>query len=315
MAALLILVGLVLLVFGGDYLVRGATGVALNLQVPPMLVGMTVVALGTSSPELMVSVQAALNGKPDISVGNVIGSNIANVALILGITVIIFPIAIRRSSLSIDWVVMILSSVLFYLFAIDHEITRTEGIIFLVILVGFITFSFQRARRLRKTRPEALNLESIDTSVQKIPMYRLMLFIVLGTVALVFGARWLLQGAEEVARHFGVSDRVIAVSLVAFGTSLPELAASVIAAFKKQEDISLGNIIGSNLFNVLAIMGITTVIHPVSVSDEILHSDIFWMLGTSFAILPLSIRRLRLGRFDGILLLSSYVVFMYFVLN
>lgn len=315
MAVLLILAGLVLLVLGGNYLVKGATGLALHLQIPHMLVGMTVVALGTSAPELVVTVQAALIGKPDIAIGNVIGSNIANVALILGLTVIIFPILIKKTSLRYDWVMMMFASVAFYLCALDHQISRWEGGFFLLALFAFIAVSFRRARRNRKVDVEVgLDSELAEAKEKNYSLVWLIAFVVLGTLGLILGARWLLDGAEEVARHFGISDRVIAISLVAFGTSLPELAASVIAAFKKQQDISLGNIIGSNLFNILAILGVTSLIQPIDVSPEIMKSDIYWMLGTSFAILPLSIRRLRLGRIDGFLLLATYLVFMYFLL-
>lgn len=315
MAALLILLGLALLVFGGDYLVKGATGIALHLDIPQMLVGMTVVALGTSAPELVVTVQAALQGKPDIAIGNVVGSNIANVALILGMTAIIFPMVIKKSSLKFDWVVMIIATIGFYLFSTDNQISRWEGILFLLALASYITFSFYRVRKLRKKHPEVqINSIPVDESEKSHSLLRLILYVVLGTGGLILGAGWLLDGAETVARYFGVSDRVIAISLVAFGTSLPELATSVIAAFKRQEDISLGNIIGSNLFNILAILGVTAIIHPIDVSSEILSSDYFWMLGTSLAILPLSIRRLRLGRLDGALLLGAYIAFMYFLL-
>lgn len=316
MAALLVLAGLVLLVLGGDFLVKGATGLALNLRIPQMLVGMTVVALGTSAPELVVTVQAALSGKPDIAIGNVVGSNIANVALILGLTVLIFPITIKKASLRFDWVMMMLASIAFYLCALDGEISRLEGVFFIFALVAFIAIGIRRARSNRKAgNAIPVDPDLAEVAQKKYSLFKLILFIVLGTVGLVIGAKLLLNGAETVARHFGISDRVIAISLVAFGTSLPELAASVIAAFKKQQDISLGNIIGSNLFNILAILGVTSLIQPIHVSSEIMHSDIFWMLATSFAILPLSIRRLRLGRLDGIILMGAYGVFMYFLLT
>ena len=311
MEFILIIAGLVILVFGGDYLVKGASGLALRFKVPPMLVGMTVVALGTSAPELVVTVQAALAGKPDIAIGNVVGSNIANVALILGITVIIFPIVIKKDSLRWDWVAMMVASLLFFAFAWDGEISRVDGLIFLVSLIAFIGFSFYRVRRKRKMEDEV----PVENPKEPQRVVMSILFIVIGIVGLIFGARWFLQGAEAVARDFGVSDRVIAISLVAFGTSVPELAASIIAAFKKEQDISLGNIIGSNLFNILAILGITSMIAPISVAPEIMDDDIYWMLATSFIILPLGIIKLRLGRWQGFLLLSSYIVFMYILLT
>lgn len=309
MEFVLIISGLVLLVFGGDYLVKGASGIALKFNMPSMLVGMTVVALGTSSPELVVSVRAALAGKPDISTGNVIGSNIANVCLILGITTIIFPVAIKKSILKNDWVAMILASILFYFLAINGELSRWEGILFVTLLAAFITFSFVKAGRAAKeAMPE--ELESGKTK----GVWILLLYVVLGTVGLVFGAKWFLEGAESIARNFGVSDRVIAITLVAFGTSVPELAASIIAALKKEHDIFLGNIIGSNLFNILAILGITSIIHPIQVADEIIQSDVFWMLATSFVLLPMGLLGKRLSRFDGTILLGTYLVYVYFLL-
>jgi len=309
MEFVLIIAGLVLLVFGGDYLVKGASGIALKFDMPAMLVGMTVVALGTSSPELVVSVRAALAGKPDISTGNVVGSNIANVCLILGITTIIFPVAIKKSILKNDWVAMILASLLFYAFALNGELSRWEGILFVVLLASFITFSFVKAK---KTAKEAMPDEFRTGKTKGI--WILLLYIVLGTVGLVYGAKWFLEGAESIARNLGVSDRVIAITLVAFGTSVPELAASIIAALKKEHDIFLGNIIGSNLFNILAILGITSIIHPISIADEIIQSDVFWVLATSFALLPMGLLGKRLSRFDGSILFLTYLAYVYILL-
>src|SRR5690554_5172415 len=311
MEYILIVVGLGILIFGGDFLVKGASGLAMRFKMPPMLIGMTVVAMGTSAPELVVTVQAALAGKPDIAIGNVVGSNIANVALILGITIIIFPITIKKDSLKFDWVVMMLASLLFFIFALDGGISRLEGLIFLFGLITFIIYSFYRVRTKQK-KGIAIPFEA-QSKPRRLIVY--LFFVVVGILGLVFGARWFLEGAEAIARNIGVSDRVIAVSLVAFGTSVPELATSVIAAFKKEQDISLGNIIGSNLFNILAILGITSLISPISVAPEIMKDDIYWMLATSFVILPLGIYKLRLGRWQGVLLLTSYIVFMYFVLS
>ncbi len=310
MSIVLLFGGLVLLYFGGDYLVKGASALALKLQIPPALVGMTIVAIGTSAPELVVSLQAALNDKPDISVGNVVGSNIANVGLILGLTILIFPFAVRKDILRFDWVAMMVASVLFYLLSLNFTIGRMEGVAFLSALTLYIIFSFMRARHQRKKR--AVEPPPPKKGVER-RLAVLLAFIVFGTIALVFGARWFLSGATDIAQNLGVSDRIIAVTLVAFGTSIPELAASVIAAFKKEEDISLGNIVGSNLFNLLAIIGITAVVKPVTISADIINSDVFWMLGTSFAILPLALFGMRFTRFDGILFIASYVAFIYFV--
>ena len=313
MAFLLIVAGLVLLVFGGDYLVKGASGIALKFDIPPMLVGMTVVALGTSAPELVVSIQAAFAGKPDISVGNVVGSNIANVALILGLTTIIFPIAIKREVLRFDWVAMMLASFIFFLMGLDLYFGRFDGIFFIVLLVSFIVYSFLKARKNNDKSKVELPDQMSDASKEK-SFAALLMFVVLGSVGLVFGARWFLDGAESVARNFGISDRVIAITLVAFGTSVPELAASIIAAFKKQKDISLGNILGSNLFNLLIIIGVTSIVHPIYISPEIMNFDIFWMLGTSFILLPMGLFGSKLSRLDGFTLLAIYIFYTYILL-
>jgi cation:H+ antiporter len=308
MSILLIIAGLVLLIFGGDYLVKGASGMALRLQIPPMLVGMTVVALGTSSPELVVSLQSALQGKPDIAAGNVVGSNIANVVLILGVTVLIFPIVVAPRALKVDWTVMMIASIIFYLMGVDLRFSRLEGLILITLLITYIVISFVAARRKKNlaTKPAG-----VETEVAQKKWIILILYVIFGTAGLILGANWFLEGAEAVARNFGVSDRVIAITLVAFGTSVPELAASVIAAFKKEQEISLGNIIGSNLFNLLAIIGITSTVHPIQVSPDLFNNDIFWMLGTSFILLPLSFMGFRLNRIDGSILLTSYFVFIF----
>ncbi len=309
MEFVLIIAGLVLLVFGGDYLVKGASGIALKFNMPSMLVGMTVVALGTSSPELVVSVRAALAGKPDISTGNVVGSNIANVCLILGITTIIFPVAIKKSVLKNDWVVMMMASIIFYFLILNGQLSRWEGILFVSLLGSYITYSFVMANRAAK---EAIP-EEFETGKAK-GIWILLLYVVLGTVGLVYGAKWFLEGAEAIARNLGVSDRVIAITLVAFGTSVPELAASIIAALKKEHDIFLGNIIGSNLFNILAILGITSIISPIQVADEIIQSDVFWMLATSFVLLPMGLLGRKLSRLDGSILFGTYLVYVYILL-
>lgn len=309
MDILYILAGLMLLYFGGDYLVKGASGIAIKLHITPMLVGMTVVALGTSAPELVVSLQAALAGKPEIALGNVVGSNIANVGLILGLTAIILPLSVHKDALRIDWLAMMLATLLFWVCAFDLAYSQVNGLLFVAALTLFIAFSFLRVRRMGRS-----GKVDIPAQVVKYHTVVLVLFIILGCTALVIGARWFLTGAEQIARYFGVTDRVIAVSLVAFGTSVPELAASIVAAVKREDAISLGNIIGSNLFNLLFIIGATSIIKPITVDEMMLTTDYRWMLFTSFAILPLSIFGLRLSRFAGVLLVMAYVAYIYFLL-
>lgn len=302
--------GLVLLVFGGDYLVKGGSGLALKFNVSPMLTGITIVALGTSAPELLVSMSAALKGKPDIALGNVVGSNIANIGLILGVTAMIFPIAIRKRTLSFDFSVMMAAGILLLIIGFTGQVSRIGGVAFIGLLVAYIVFSYMREYRLNSTKDRSLD---IDTAVQQKPLFTLMFYVVLGSVALVFGAKWLVEGAEALARNFGVSERVIAITLVAFGTSVPELAASVIAAFKGERDLSLGNLIGSNLYNILAVLGITSLIQPIEVSPKIMEVDIWWMLGISFAVLPIGIVAMKIGRVGGALLFLAYAIYIYAV--
>ncbi len=307
MHILLLISGLALLIFGGDYLVKGAVGIASKVNISPMLIGMTVVALGTSAPELVVSVQAALQGKPDISIGNVVGSNIANIGLILGATVLIFPMVILPKTLRFDWVVMILASLAFVFLGYDGELSQLDGILLVVGLIAFIVGGIYSARRDR-------DADTVERD-NRWSWAALVAFVVFGSLGLVLGARWFLDGAETIAKDLGVPDRVIAISLIAFGTSVPELAASVIAAFKKQQEISLGNILGSNIFNILAVLGITSIIHPINVAEEVMTNDIFWMLGFSVILLPMGLLGFKYSRFDGVVMVLGYAAFMYFLIS
>ena len=307
---ILIIVGLLLLLSGGDILVRGAVGIARRLNVSPLIIGLTVVSFGTSAPELMVSLQAALSGNPDIAIGNVVGSNIANLALVLGLTVIIFPISLDQNSLRIDWPVMMVATLLFWFFILDETISFSNGLVFVLLLFAYISFLFINSKR--KKKKDSLDIEDLpETSTWMNKFWVLIAFFVLGCVALVYGADFLVGGASQIAREFGISNHVIGVTIVAFGTSVPELATSCIAAFKKQTDISVGNLIGSNIFNILAILGITALVTPINLQDQtVLTRDIFWMLAIAFAIFPLSAFGLRLQRWKGIILLLAYIIFM-----
>ena len=311
MAWLLIILGLALLLGGGDLLVRGAVGIARKYKVPTLVIGLTIVSFGTSAPELMVSIQAAVGGNPDIAIGNVIGSNVANLGLVLGLTVLIFPILLDKNTLRIDWPVMMIATFLFWFFVRDLNLSFFEGLVFVVFLIAYIAFLFYVNKNQKKQplEPEEVSLSrwGENTTIQ-------LSMITLGCLGLVFGADFLVDGASDVARKFGVSDHMIGVTIVAFGTSVPELATSSIAAFKKQTDISVGNLIGSNIFNLLAILGITSMIIDIPVNPIVLESDIFWVLGISFVILPLTIRTLKLHRYKGVLLFLTYLVFMYLVI-
>ncbi|MEL7269955.1 MAG: calcium/sodium antiporter [Bacteroidota bacterium] len=306
-----IVLGLVLLISGGNWLLKSAVALSLRLSIPKIVVGMTVVSFATSAPELIVSIKAALDGLPDLSLGNVVGSNIANLGLVLGVTVVLGSINVRKSFYTTDWPVMMLASFLFFGFIyFDGMLEQYEGIIMVVFLILFLVYLL----RFQKTAV-ADEIPEDDVSLS---LGKTLLLLAIGGLALWGGSELLIKGAVGMASSFGVSDRVIGITVVSVGTSIPELAASVIAVIKKEKAISVGNLIGSNIFNLLAVLGITAIITPIEVVDDgLLSSDIFWMLGISFIILPLVFfpKGLRLGWRDGIILLGLYVTFVYMTLS
>ena len=303
---LLLILGLAVLIFGGDLLVKGASGIALKLNMDPMVVGLTVVSLGTSAPELIVSIKSALNGNPDIAMGNVVGSNIANLGLVLAITAIVFPIAVNRKVLRIDWPVMVFFAALAFIFGLDNLITRFEGGVLLVTLVVYIYKLLQRG----KSHLDNGDIE-IDTDTEKESMMKLILLLLGGMVALYLGSEWFLGGAMDIGRSFNLSESVIGVTIVAFGTSTPELAASAIAAYRKETDIALGNLLGSNIFNIGAVLGTTSIISPLVIDAKIMNIDILWMLGIAGILFPLMVFKKKLSLLSGIILFSLYCIFIY----
>nr|WP_298999687.1 calcium/sodium antiporter [uncultured Allomuricauda sp.] len=308
---LFILLGLFLLILGGNWLLKSAVALSLRLSIPKIVIGMTVVSFATSAPELIVSIKASLDGFPDLALGNVVGSNIANLGLVLAITVILGSINVRKSFYTTDWPVMMVASVLFVGFIyFDGQLQRYEGIIMVVFLFLFLVY-------LLRFQKSAVVDEMPEDDIP-LPLYKIALFLGLGGTALWGGSELLIDGAVGMASTLGVSDRVIGITIVSVGTSIPELAASVIAVIKKEKAISLGNLLGSNIFNLLAVLGITSIITPISVLDQgLLASDIFWMLGISFLILPLVFfpKGLRLGWRDGVILLLCYVLFVYLTVS
>lgn len=308
---LFIVLGLVLLIAGGSWLLKSAVALSLRLNIPKIVIGMTVVSFATSAPELIVSLKSALDGFPDLALGNVVGSNIANLGLVLGITTLLGSIEVQRSFYTTDWPVMMLASLLFFGFIFfDGELQRYEGIIMVVVLFLFLIYL------LRFQKPAVVD-EMPEDDIP-MPLWKTMLFLGFGGTALWGGSELLIDGAVGMATVYGVSERIIGVTVVSVGTSIPELAASVIAVIKKEKAISLGNLIGSNIFNLLAVLGITSIITPIQVMDQgLLSSDIFWMLGISFLILPLVFipKGLRLNWRDGLVLVLVYVSFVYFTIT
>lgn len=298
-----LILGLVVLIFSGDYLVKGAVGIAEKFKISPLVIGMTVVSFGTSAPELFVSIKAAWDGSPDLAIGNVIGSNIANIALVLSITVLIFPIIVDRNSKIIDWPMMMFSSILFYVFSLDNVISPLEGGVMVGILLVFTILLIRNSRK--------LNLD-LDEDIDGLPtnMWLTVLYLVGGLVGLKFGADWFVEGAKGVAKSFGMTDKVIGVTIVAFGTSVPELVASGVAAYRRQTDISLGNLVGSNIFNILIVIGITSIIMPIQVAESVMNFDMYWMLGIALVLYPLMFIGKKMGRIHGLILLSAYVTYI-----
>lgn len=309
MSIFYIIVGLTLLVVGGEFLVRSSVGLSFKLNLSKMVIGLTVVSFATSAPELLVSVQAALDGSPDIALGNVIGSNIANIGLVLGITAVISALAIDRDFYRFNWPVMMLFSVaLYFLLSNDGKLTALEGAGLLVGLIIYLFFLIKRARASREVAVEDVNEKLSETSYFKIFMW-----LVIGGAALYFGSEWLVFGAKDLAASVGISEYAISVTVIAIGTSVPELAASVIAALKKEKALSLGNLIGSNIFNIASVLGITSLVQTINVTDQaILGTNIFWMIGFAAILLPLAFlpRRLVISRVKGLVLVIAYLIFI-----
>jgi cation:H+ antiporter len=304
---LYIVIGLLFLILGGNWLLKSAVGFSLKLQIPKIVIGMTVVSFATSAPELIVSLKSALQGHSDLALGNVIGSNIANLGLVLGITILLSTITVEKSFYKTDWPIMILSSVLLFVFVFfDGFISSVEGGILFLLLIVFLVY-------LLKFQKQAV-VDEMPEDDEELPLYKGVGFLAIGSITLWGGSELLIDGAVSLAKQFNVSERVIGITIVSVGTSIPELSASIIAVLKKEKAISLGNLIGSNIFNILAVVGLTSIISPIEVKDlGLIENDIYWMLAISFLILPLNyiFNKMKLGKKEGILLLGLYIVFIY----
>lgn len=315
MSIVLVVLGLLLLVVGGEYLVRSSVALSFKLKLSKLVIGLTVVSFATSLPELLVSLHAAINGYSDIALGNIIGSNIANIGLVLGITAVISPLIVDKDFYKLNWSMLMVTSLLLYVFLKDDEYLSTEeGLIFMVLLIFFLIILIRDSRK--KTKIE---LEGVDDTLQMVSNFKITVWLLIGSVALYYGSDWLVEGARDLALKSGVSEYAISVTVIAVGTSVPELAASVIAAIKKERAISLGNLIGSNIFNLASVLGITAMISPIAVnpnSPEILSSNIFWMIGFAAIVLPLIFlpKRYLFGRYKGMILLIGYFVFVYSII-
>ncbi|MEZ7839153.1 MAG: calcium/sodium antiporter [Flavobacteriales bacterium] len=304
-----LVLGLIILILGGEFLVKGSIALAVRMKVSMVVIGLTVVSFATSAPELIVSVYSALTGHPDMALGNVIGSNIANISLVLGLTTLLFPLAFQERLYKFDIPVMLFASVLFGVFLYTNATLEAwEGLVFVSLLVLLTSYMISRSRK-----EEKLKAPSVQDTM---PLPKLLMYLFLGAVCLYFGSRFLVDAASGLARVMGLSERVISVSIVAFGTSVPELAASIIAAFKKEKDLSIGNLIGSNIFNVFAVLGITSIIKPIAIVDHsLLSNDIWWMFGVSLLLFPMMFlfQKGHIGRVEGGVLLFVYITYICFL--
>jgi len=311
MSIVFLILGFVLLVVGGEFLVRSSVAMSFKLNISKIVIGMTVVSFATSAPELLVSLQAALKGSPAIAINNVVGSNIANIGLVLGITAIVGAIAIDKSFYRMTWPIMMLfSCALYYFLWNDNQLIAIEGMVLFTALLIFVVYL------IKGQKPSADDLEEVDDTLAVVSNFKIIIWLLIGAAALYFGSEWLVKGATQIATNLGVSEAVIGVTMIAIGTSVPELAASVIAAAKKEKAISLGNLIGSNIFNIGSVLGLTSMIKTIPVTEPlILSRDIFWMLLFAAAILPLGLlpKRNEINKFKGFALVILYGVFIVLV--
>ncbi|WP_409197424.1 calcium/sodium antiporter [Jannaschia sp. M317] len=298
-------VGLVILIFAGDALVKGAVNLALRLGLPALVVSLTVVAFGTSAPELLVSVQAILEDAPGLALGNVVGSNIANVLMVLGVPALIATLHTGACETRRDYLYMLGATALFVAFCFTGQLVWWHGIVLLTALVAILAATFLGSRG------EDVEVEGADTGL---PGWKLAAYLILGIIGLPLGADLLVEGATEIARDFGVSETVIGLTLVAIGTSLPELATTVMAAIRRHADVALGNVIGSNLFNLLGIMGVAVLVGPIPVDPAFLRTDLWIMVAATLMLVPFVFLRRDITRLWGIVLTGLYIAYLALVL-
>ena len=298
---ILLILGLVLLIFGGDFLVKSAVSFARKLNVSPFLIGITVVSFGTSAPELMVSIQAALENASGIALGNIVGSNIANIGLVLGLTVILKPINVKKRKYFFSWLVMIFSSLLLIILISDSNISFIDGIIFSLCLLGFILSSVKYLK----------NEEIIEGVEEEKSLLITFFYFLIGCLGLYFGSEFFVNNAVVIAKFLGVAEFIIGITIIAFGTSLPELVTCIVASLKNQNSISIGNLIGSNIFNILAVLGITALVEPLYFLEMNFSStlSLFTMLVFALFLGALLLNK-KISRLKGLILLAGYIIYI-----
>lgn len=310
MAYLQIIAGLLLLLAGGEALVRGAVAVATRLGISTMLIGLTLVGFGTSTPELVASIKATLAGAPGIAIGNVIGSNIANILLILGLSVLIFPMATNRGAFVRDAPVLIIVTLIALIACLFDVIGRTTGAVFLLLLVAYAGFSYFMDRRTQDAAARMHEAEALEVMPAKPNLVKGAVVALGGMAGVILGADLLVDGAIVVARAAGLSETVIGLTLVAVGTSLPELATSVLAAIRRHADVAFGNIVGSNIFNVLGILGTAAVVEPLTVPSQVAAFDAWVMLGVTVLLVVFAVSGWRLNRWEAAVFLVAYAAYL-----
>lgn len=306
-AILQIVSGFLMLLGGGELLVRGAVGISKKLGLSPLLIGLTVVAFATSSPELIVSITSALQGAQDLSVGNIVGSNIANILLILGASALITPIFVKGKEVRRDCWVMIGASVALTIVSQFGIIPRIVGGLFILAIVVYVFLSYRAEKCDSSEEAEAEAVEELNDAPNSLALS--LVFLGVGLAGLIIGSNFLIKGATTIAEAWGVSQAVIGLTIVAIGTSLPELAASVISAAKGHSEMAIGNVVGSNIFNILLILGATSIIKPIHVNMHMAHFDMFIMIAVSLLTALLLVRRERLTRFAGVLFIAAYIAY------
>jgi cation:H+ antiporter len=302
--------GLIMLFIGAEGLIRGSSTLAIKFGITPLIVGLTVVAFGTSAPELVVSLKAAIVGNSSISLGNVIGSNIANIALIIGIASLIRPLYVHANIIMREIPIMIGVSILLVVLLLDGEVGLIDGLIFVTGVIAYFVFNIYLAR---KENSSVVKAEFEEGLKSKLGVPVSIIFVVIGLVLLIVGANFFVQSAVAIAKLFNISDAIIGLTIVAIGTSLPELITSIVASYKKESDIAIGNVVGSNIFNILGILGITALIVPIS-STGISNLDLIIMVLTAILLIPISKSGMRISRIEGLFLMAGYVAYTYYLI-
>ena len=303
----LIFLGFFLLVIGGEFIVRASVALSLRFNISKFVIGMTVVSFATSLPELIVSINAALNNSPSIAINNVVGSNIANIGLVLALIALLSNISVNEKSFRRDWLWMFFLSIMLWLFIItDNELNGFEGFLLIAFLVNFVY-------KVLKNSESTELLNDVDEKLKLTSNFKILIWLFISSLTLYFGAEFLVDGAVKFANQINISEAVISVSIVAIGTSIPELAASLVAIAKNEKGISVGNLIGSNIFNIGSVLGITAIIKDIPIAEEIIQRDILWMMAFTVLIMVLSVlpEKNKISKYKGLIMLIGYFVFIF----